>query len=76
MAAVVSAAIGAMILTLLWWSQLLVVLLVPHDLPVPFGGYRVLMMSCYLPLLGAVSLSCHRGHRRAGRMRGKIIGTP
>ncbi|MGK5548086.1 hypothetical protein ACSNOH_25650 [Streptomyces sp. URMC 127] len=72
-AAVVPAAVGAGLVTLLWWSQLIVLLFIPHDHPAPYGGYRALMLACYLPLLlwgpllAAVTVSYHRRHRALRR---------
>ncbi|WKX72709.1 hypothetical protein [Streptomyces sp. XD-27] len=71
MAAVIPAAVGAGILTLLWWSQVVVILFVPHEHDAPYGGYRAFALACYAPLLlwgpllAAVTVSYHRRHRTA-----------
>ncbi|MFI7639008.1 hypothetical protein [Nonomuraea sp. NPDC049400] len=72
-AAVIPAAVGAAIVTLLWWSQLAVMMFVTYEEPAPHGGYRALFYACYAPLLlwgpllAAVTVSYHRRHRSGRR---------
>lgn len=75
LAAVIPAAVGAALLTLLWWSQVAVMMFVTFEELAPHGGYRAFMYACYAPLLlwgpllAAVTVSYHRRHRGRHRSR-------
>lgn len=71
-AAVTAASIGAGMLTLLWLYQIIVAVTVESNMGLS-GGYAVVMIACYAPLilwgplLAAVTWSYHRRVSRAGR---------